>query len=78
MQDITLKGFWMTAWTKANMDSKERLDMFNELGTLFKQKKLKAPPHKLVPFSQYQEAVVNALSIDGKTGVKYILDMTKS
>ncbi|KZC05560.1 putative trans-2-enoyl-CoA reductase, mitochondrial [Dufourea novaeangliae] len=77
-KDITLKGFWMTAWTKANMNSKERVNMFTELGTLFQQKKLKAPPHKLIPFCQFQEAVINALNIDGRTGVKYILDMTKS
>lgn len=77
-KDITLKGFWMTAWTKNNLNSKEREHMFSELGALFKEKKLKAPPHKLVPFCQYQEAVVNALSTDGRTGVKYILDMTKS
>ncbi|KOC61095.1 putative trans-2-enoyl-CoA reductase, mitochondrial [Habropoda laboriosa] len=77
-KDITLKGFWMTAWTKTNINSKERENMFIELGTLFKDKKLKAPPHKLVPFCQYQEAVANALSTDGRTGVKYILDMTKS
>lgn len=68
----------MTAWTKANMNSKERVDMFRELGILFGDKKLKAPPHKLIPFCQFQEAVLNALTIDGKTGVKYILDMTKS
>ncbi|XP_071870943.1 enoyl-[acyl-carrier-protein] reductase, mitochondrial [Bombus fervidus] len=76
-KDITLKGFWMTAWTKLNMNSKEREKMFSELGALFKDKKLKAPPHKLVPFCQYQEAVINALHTDGRTGVKYILDMTK-
>ncbi|XP_031837285.1 enoyl-[acyl-carrier-protein] reductase, mitochondrial [Nomia melanderi] len=77
-KDITLKGFWMTAWTKANINSKERVDMYSELGTLFQEKKLKAPPHKLVPFCQFQEAVINALNVDGRTGVKYILDMTKS
>ncbi|XP_076621133.1 enoyl-[acyl-carrier-protein] reductase, mitochondrial [Colletes latitarsis] len=77
-KDITLKGFWVTEWTKKNMHSKERIDMFNELGLLFKDKKLKAPPHKLVPFCQFHEAVMNALNIDGKTGVKYILDMTQS
>lgn len=77
-KDISLKGFWMTAWTKANMDSPKRQEMFKELGTLFKEKKLKAPPHKLIPFCQYEEAVINALSADGRTGVKYILDMTGS
>ncbi|XP_043251306.1 enoyl-[acyl-carrier-protein] reductase, mitochondrial [Colletes gigas] len=77
-KDITLKGFWMTEWTKKNTHSKERIDMFNELGLLFKDKKLKAPPHKLVPLCQFEEAVVNALNIDGKTGVKYIFDLTRS
>ncbi|KAK2577489.1 hypothetical protein KPH14_003586 [Odynerus spinipes] len=77
-KDITLKGFWMTAWTKANMESKERLNMFNELAIFFKDKRLQAPPHKLVPFCEYQEAIANALNISGKSGVKYILDMTKS
>ncbi|XP_076234019.1 enoyl-[acyl-carrier-protein] reductase, mitochondrial [Calliopsis andreniformis] len=76
-KDITLKGFWMTAWTKSNMNSQKRVDMLAELGSLFKEKKLKVPPHKLVPLCQYQEAVMNALNIDGRTGVKYILDMTK-
>ncbi|XP_034179990.1 enoyl-[acyl-carrier-protein] reductase, mitochondrial [Osmia lignaria lignaria] len=76
-KDITLKGFWMTAWTKANMNSQERINMYNELGALFRDKKLKAPPHKLVPFCQYQEAVTNVLNVNGKTGVKYILDLTK-
>ncbi|OAD57160.1 putative trans-2-enoyl-CoA reductase, mitochondrial [Eufriesea mexicana] len=76
-KDITIKGFWMTAWTKANMNSLERESMFSELGALFKDKKLKAPPHKLVPFCQYQEAVTNALNMNGRTGIKYILDMTK-
>lgn len=77
-KDITLKGFWMTAWTKENMNSKERENMFNQLGILFRDKKMKAPPHKLIPFCQYQEAVINALNMNGRTGVKYILDMTKS
>lgn len=68
----------MTAWTKENLNSKERENMYIELGALFKDKKLTAPPHKLVPFCQYQEAVLKALSSDGKTGIKYILDMTKN
>ena len=59
------------------MNSQERINMYNELGALFRDKKLKAPPHKLVPFCQYQEAVTNVLNVNGKTGVKYILDLTK-
>lgn len=68
----------MTAWTKANMESQERTDMFEDLANLFKNKKLQSPPHELVPFSEYQEAISKALSFDGRTGVKYILDLRKS
>ncbi|XP_072760655.1 enoyl-[acyl-carrier-protein] reductase, mitochondrial [Anoplolepis gracilipes] len=77
-KNISFKGFWMTAWTDANKESQEREDMFKNLATLFKDKRLQAPPHKLIPFCEYQEAIVKALSFDGRTGVKYILDLTKS
>ncbi|EFN62703.1 Probable trans-2-enoyl-CoA reductase, mitochondrial [Camponotus floridanus] len=77
-KNISFKGFWMTAWTQANTESQEREDMFKDLATLFRDKKLQPPPHKLVPFCEYQEAISKALSFDGKTGVKYILDLTKS
>jgi len=78
LQNISFKGFWMTAWTQANTESQERDDMFKDLATLFRDKKLQPPPHKLVPFCEYQEAISKALSFDGKTGIKYILDLTKS
>lgn len=78
LQNISLKGFWMTAWTNANIESEEREDMYKDLATLFRDKRLQPPPHKLIPFCEYQEAIVKALSFDGRTGVKYILDLTKS
>jgi len=68
----------MTTWTKTNMDSQERLDMFKNLANFFIDKKLQPPPYKLVPFCEYQEAIAKALSFDGRTGVKYILDLTES
>lgn len=77
-KDITLKGFWMTAWTKGNMESQERVDMFKNLAGFFRDKKLQPPPHKLVPFREYQEAIAKALNFNGRTGVKYILDLTES
>ncbi|KAL0129716.1 hypothetical protein PUN28_001761 [Cardiocondyla obscurior] len=77
-KNISVKGFWMTAWTKANMESQERMDMFQNLAGFFRDKKLQPPPYKLVPFSEYQEAITKALSFDGRTGIKYILDLTKS
>ncbi|EFN81722.1 Probable trans-2-enoyl-CoA reductase, mitochondrial [Harpegnathos saltator] len=74
----SFKGFWMTAWTKENTESKERVNMFNDLALYYKEKKLQTPLHKLVPFNEYQEAIASATKFDGRTGVKYILDMTKS
>lgn len=65
----------MTAWTKANMESKERTDMFNDLANFYKDKKLQTPLYKLVPFDNYQEAISSAVNFNGRTGVKYILDM---
>ena len=67
----------MTAWTAKNGNSDERQKMFDELQNLFIDKKLIAPPHQLVPLSEYKEAVGNALKPDGKKNVKYILDLTK-
>lgn len=58
-----------------NANSNEREKMYDDLMQLFIAQKLKAPAAKLVPFNNYQEAVFNALNIDGKIGLKYILDM---
>lgn len=60
------------------MESQERVDMFKNLVDFFRDEKLQPPPYKLVPFCEYQEAITKALSFDGRTGMKYILDLTKS
>ena len=66
----------MTAWTKRNEKSLERWSMLKELGDMFARKELQAPVHKLVSLENYEEAVVKTLQRDGKTGVKYILDLS--
>ncbi|XP_012267600.2 enoyl-[acyl-carrier-protein] reductase, mitochondrial [Athalia rosae] len=76
-KNVSVKGFWASQWSKEHLESEERQLMYDELAQLHIAKKLKSPATKLVPFSNYQEAVSNALSLDGKTGVKYVLDMTK-
>lgn len=68
----------MTAWTKVNMESQEREDMYKNLADFFRNEELHPPPYKLVPFCEYEEAIAKALSFDGRKGVKYILDLTKS
>ncbi|XP_015114904.1 enoyl-[acyl-carrier-protein] reductase, mitochondrial [Diachasma alloeum] len=75
-KDVTAKGFWMSAWVKAHSNSQERWEMLDDLGKLFSSKKIQAPPHKIIPLSEYQEAVKNTLQLDGKTGIKYILDVS--
>ncbi|XP_011494968.1 PREDICTED: probable trans-2-enoyl-CoA reductase, mitochondrial [Ceratosolen solmsi marchali] len=74
-KDITFKGFWMTSWTKDNFNSEERHKMYDELQNLFIEKKLQPPRYQLIPFNQYEEAVVNTLKVDSKNNVKYILDL---
>lgn len=66
----------MTAWTKKNQKSHQRWDMLEDLGKLFESKELRVPAHKIVPLSDYHEAIEKTLALDGKSGVKYILDMS--
>ncbi|XP_014218199.1 enoyl-[acyl-carrier-protein] reductase, mitochondrial-like [Copidosoma floridanum] len=75
-KNLSFKGFWMTTWTNKNANSEERHKMLEELQQLFINKELKAPPHQLVSFCNYKEAVVNALKPGGQSNAKYILDLT--
>lgn len=65
----------MTAWTKANSDTQERTNMFEEIGQLYENNELRASPYELVPFDEYRDVMKKALNANGKIGVKYILDM---
>lgn len=73
-KDLQVRGFWMTEWTKKNSDSEERVKMFNDIITLMQQNKLHGPAYKMVAFDQYQEALINTMTIKGMIGKKYILD----
>uniref|UniRef100_A0A8D8SWJ9 Enoyl-[acyl-carrier-protein] reductase, mitochondrial n=1 Tax=Cacopsylla melanoneura TaxID=428564 RepID=A0A8D8SWJ9_9HEMI len=73
-KDITLKGHWMTRWQKENKNSTERKSMMNELTELMRAGKLAAPAHKFVTLNNYQEALMNTVSVQGKSGVKYYID----
>ncbi|XP_063984612.1 enoyl-[acyl-carrier-protein] reductase, mitochondrial [Diachasmimorpha longicaudata] len=75
-KNISAKGFWMTNWGKTHSKSSERFEMLDDLGKLFAAKKLQPPPHKIIPLSEYLEAMKKTLQLDGKTGVKYILDLS--
>ncbi|XP_026679612.1 enoyl-[acyl-carrier-protein] reductase, mitochondrial isoform X3 [Diaphorina citri] len=73
-KDITLRGHWMTRWQKENKESAERKSMMNELTEMMRTGKLAAPAHKFVTLKNFQEALMNTMSIQGKSGVKYYID----
>ena len=73
-KDIALRGFWMTQWSKDNAGTKEYREMIDEIMKMYKEGTLKAPVHKLIPFSNYKEALVNTINPKGFVGLKYIID----
>lgn len=74
-KNISFHGFWMTAWhEKASAAEKEI--MMKDIITLMCEKKLKGPVTKMVKFNDYKEALANALTTQGFTGCKYILDFS--
>ncbi|XP_017770401.1 PREDICTED: probable trans-2-enoyl-CoA reductase, mitochondrial [Nicrophorus vespilloides] len=76
-KDIKVRGFWMTEWTKRNVDSPQRKEMFEELIKYMCEKKLHGPAYKMVEFQNFREALMNTMTIKGMIGLKYILDFEK-
>ncbi|XP_034946725.1 enoyl-[acyl-carrier-protein] reductase, mitochondrial-like [Chelonus insularis] len=74
-KDVMMKGFWMTHWVKKFTDSQVRTDMIRDLTEMFNSKKLQVPANKIIPLSNYKEAMENTLKSDGMTNLKYILDL---
>ncbi|XP_055593210.1 enoyl-[acyl-carrier-protein] reductase, mitochondrial [Uranotaenia lowii] len=72
-KDLQFRGFWMTRWSKNNATNPKRTEMFEDLFGLVEKQGLKAPTHETVPFTDYEMAVTNALSIQGFVGKKYLL-----
>ncbi|XP_065341112.1 enoyl-[acyl-carrier-protein] reductase, mitochondrial [Cloeon dipterum] len=76
-KDQRFVGYWMTRWNKENQGNENWENMYDNIATMIIEKKLAPPKHKLVPFTQFKEAIENALSPKGFIGYKYILDMQK-
>ncbi|KAJ2945615.1 hypothetical protein O0L34_g438 [Tuta absoluta] len=74
-KDASFHGFWMTRWNERASPS-EKDKMMSDLITLMCENKLKGPVHKMVKFDKYEEALGNALTSQGFTGCKYILDFS--
>ncbi|XP_065226395.1 enoyl-[acyl-carrier-protein] reductase, mitochondrial-like isoform X2 [Planococcus citri] len=76
-KNISLRGYWMTRWTRENKVSPERQSMFEELANYMHTGKLKAPVHKIIPLSNFSEAIMKSSTVQGFTGCKYLLDLQK-
>lgn len=76
-KNISLQGFWMTRWHMLHRNSTAQLTMYEDLFELMRKGKLKAPKQKIVPLSQYQEAISNTMNVKGFAGYKYFIDLNE-
>lgn len=76
-KDIQVRGFWMTEWSNKNAKNTQRFDMFEKIISLMKDGKLHGPAYKMVAFDQFQEALLNTMTVKGMIGKKYVLDFEK-
>ena len=74
--DVRLKGFWMTRWNTDHRNSPQRQHMFKYLCSMIKKGNLKGPKCRLLPISEFQEAV--NVAVKPFTTEKQILVMDES
>lgn len=75
-KDIALRGFWMSKWSKEH-SAEERQQMYEKLFQLMASGDFKPPMHRLVPLSQYKQALEQLADVKGMTGEKILFDFTK-
>lgn len=73
-KDVSVRGYWMTRWTRENRNSDLRQAMLDELYNLMIDGKLKAPAHSLIPMDHYTEALDSLANPKGFTGTKFLID----
>jgi trans-2-enoyl-CoA reductase len=73
-KDISVCGLWMTRWSIDHAGTAEQMEMFQDISNMYAEGSLKAPVHKLIPFSNYKEGLENTMTLGGFTGLKYIFD----
>lgn len=76
-KNISFKGYWMTQWTRDHKTSPERRSMIDTIAGYMRSGELKAPVHKIVPLSNFSEAIMKSSTVQGFTGCKYLLDLQK-
>uniref|UniRef100_A0A6B2EKK3 Enoyl-[acyl-carrier-protein] reductase, mitochondrial n=1 Tax=Phlebotomus kandelakii TaxID=1109342 RepID=A0A6B2EKK3_9DIPT len=76
-KDIAFMGFWMTRWTRENLETPQREEMFRDLVKFIEEGDFRGPRAKIVPVREFREALANALAFQGFIGQKFILDFTQ-
>ena len=60
--DVKVKGFWVTQWTRDNFNTPERKQMQDHLTDMIKKGVLKAPFHKLANIKHFEIAISNSMT----------------
>ncbi|XP_068146263.1 LOW QUALITY PROTEIN: enoyl-[acyl-carrier-protein] reductase, mitochondrial-like [Drosophila tropicalis] len=74
-KDLAFRGFSVSDWHTRNHDKPERIQMFKDLLKLMEDGKFVGPECDMVPLEQFKESAKAALSFQGFTGKKFILNM---
>ena len=73
MQDLQLRGFWMSRWNQQQGQSAERVAMYRYLADLLAAGSLLPPPLTRLPLAEYQTALHSTLK--GFKPAKYLFVM---
>ena len=71
--DIRVVGYWQTRWNNEPKNEEARKEMLSELASLFLENKLVPPPHKLVNFENFLNALEDTMPSQGQVGAKQVL-----
>lgn len=76
-RNISIKGFWVTQWTKSHRETPEYKNMFDNIISYVKDGKLKAPVFEMVGLKDFSKILKTVTDKKGFTGKKFIFDLTK-
>nr|XP_023025026.1 enoyl-[acyl-carrier-protein] reductase, mitochondrial-like [Leptinotarsa decemlineata]XP_023025027.1 enoyl-[acyl-carrier-protein] reductase, mitochondrial-like [Leptinotarsa decemlineata] len=71
---IRLEGFNLLPWSVNEKNNVERTKMYRDLISMILDGSLKMPPHVLVKFENYKDALIDVVSKGGMVGKKYLFD----
>lgn len=75
-KDISFRGFWMSRWSRENLQSTLRREMLDELIEIIVKGDLQAPVHQMIKFADYEKALQGATDFKGFSGGKFVFDFS--